>query len=84
MKVHDIRTQLEDYGELKVKPVSRNQIPFYLSGTIDTVQELESLVRVVDNIPTAELTVSGNHSGDALIIVRVDYAEFDMVPPYLQ
>jgi len=45
---------------------------------------VEELATTVDNIPRAELVVTGNGTSDALVLVRVPYDVFETVPPYLE
>jgi len=74
---------LERYGDA-VASGEVGDVVFRIEGSFSGARTVEELATTVDNIPRAELVVTGNGTSDALVLVRVPYDAFETVPPYLE
>lgn len=83
MKFEEIQRQLERYGDA-VASGDDGDIVFRTETSFRGAQTVESLATTVDNIPQAELIVTGNGSSDALVLVRIPCGVFETIPPYLE
>lgn len=83
MKIEAVRQRLERHGDVFLEATD-GDVVFRMEESMRGAQTVESLATTVDNIPRADLTVTGNGSSDALFLVRVPCDAFDAIPPYLE